>query len=128
MRQVNTIIVHCADTPESMDIEYTEIRKWHVDERGFTDVGYHYIIRRNGIIERGRPEACQGAHCLSKNAESIGICLVGRDSFTKEQYTSLRNIVEDLEIRYNITEVTGHYKYSNKTCPNFDVEGWRNNG
>ena len=124
MRTIDTVIVHCADTPESMDIGYKEIYKWHVEENGWDDVGYHYIIRRDGIVERGRGESVAGAHCRGKNQSSIGICLVGRNRFTREQFHSLRQLVDDIEARYSIKEVTGHYKYSDKTCPNINVEEW----
>lgn len=123
-RSINSIIIHCSDTPESMDIGVNEIRDWHVNERGWSDVGYHYIIRRDGTIERGRGEYIAGAHCRGKNTNSIGVCLVGRGRFTESQFHSLRELIKDLEIRYEIREIAGHYKYSNKTCPNFNVTGW----
>lgn len=124
MRTVNKVIIHCADTPSSMDIGVNEIRHWHVDERGWSDVGYHYVIRRDGTIEVGRMEDVQGAHCSGQNAQSLGICLVGRDEFTDEQFSSLEKLVQSIEVRYGLVEVCGHYKYSTKTCPNFSVEEW----
>ena len=76
-KKTDSIIIHCAATKKSMDIGYKEIREWHVDQNGWDDVGYHYIIRRNGKLEKGRPEEYSGAHAPSHNSRSIGICLVG---------------------------------------------------
>lgn len=123
MRTINKLIIHCADTPESMDIGVKEIREWHL-ERGWSDVGYHYVIRRDGTVELGRVESVVGAHCYGHNKESIGICLVGRDEFNDEQFDSLYRLIKDMEYRYGDVEVAGHYRYSDKTCPNFNVEEW----
>lgn len=125
MRDINKVIVHCSDTPESMDIGAEEIYDWHVNERGWKDIGYHYVIRRSGLIEVGRMESVQGAHCSGENANSIGICMVGRSGFTGEQFRSLRKLIQELNGRYSIIKITGHSTYNaHKTCPNFDVEGW----
>jgi len=126
MRTIDKIIVHCADTPNEREVDIAEIRRWHV-ARGWRDVGYHYVIRRDAEIEVGRMETDVGAHCYGQNSTSIGICLVGRDEFTREQLHSLRKLIEELSNRYNINEVTGHYKYSDKTCPNMNVEEWYSN-
>ena len=74
-KKTDSIIIHCAATKPSMDIGYQEIRKWHVEDNGWDDVGYHFIIRRNGKYEKGRPEGYSGAHAPSHNSRSIGICL-----------------------------------------------------
>ena len=76
MREITKIIIHCADTPASMDIGVEEICPWHL-ERHFSDVGYHHIIRRDGIDDRGRPHEQTGAHVAAHNANSIGVCMVG---------------------------------------------------
>lgn len=123
MRKLNKIIVHCADTPSTMDIGAKEIRKWHTEERGWSDIGYHYVIRRNGQVERGRPVERMGAHCSGHNKDSIGICLVGRDEFAPEQMEILKQLVSDLRAQHR-SEMTvhGHCEFSSKTCPNFDVK------
>jgi hypothetical protein len=61
-KKTDMLVIHCAATKATMDIGYKEIRKWHVEDRGWDDVGYHYIIRRDGKVEVGRPEGFQGAH------------------------------------------------------------------
>ena len=79
MREINTFIIHCSDTYPDMDIGVEEIRRWH-KERGWSDIGYHYVIRRNGKIEEGRNDGIVGAHAKGMNENSLGICMVGGKS------------------------------------------------
>lgn len=133
LKAVEFLIVHCADTFESMDIGVLDIRDWHL-ERGWADVGYHYVIRRSGVVEKGRPEDRPGAHVRGANHISIGICLVGgkadgggpEDNFTKDQYRALRGLLEELKRRYPEARVLGHRDVPGvrKECPSFDVESW----
>ena len=77
MREIDAIVIHCSYTPPSMDIGVREIYDWHVNDNGWKDIGYHYVIRRNGNIEIGRPEHTPGAHVAGHNHNTIGLCLVG---------------------------------------------------
>lgn len=134
MRTINQIIVHCSATPPSMDIGVDEIRGWHVDERGWSDVGYHFIIRRNGDLEHGRPIARAGAHAKGFNEKSIGICLIGgtdsddktkaEANFTLEQYLALFEHANFLMNGYGIKDIKGHRDLPGviKACPCFDVK------
>ena len=126
-RRTDRIVIHCADTPAHMDIGAEEIRAWH-RLRGFSDVGYHFVIRRNGEVERGRPENAVGAHVQGWNSRSVGICLVGgkpEANFTPAQWESLERLVRDLQRRYPAAEVAGHRDLnSGKRCPCFDVRVW----
>ena len=61
MRQITEIIIHCSYTPASMDTSVDEIRQWH-KARGWRDIGYHYVIRRSGHVDLGRPISLAGAH------------------------------------------------------------------
>lgn len=126
MRDITKIIIHCSATPTSMDIGVKEIREWHL-ERGWTDIGYHYVIRRDGTLEEGRPLAQSGAHTLGENIGSIGICLVGgkdRFDFTLDQMDVLVDLVEELEEKFPSASVHGHNEFSSKACPQFDVEAF----
>ena len=124
MRDIDTIIIHCADTPDEMDIGRSEIDQWHKD-RGWNGIGYHYVIRRDGKVEDGRPIEKVGAHCLGRNTGSIGICLVGRVSFALDQFKALRELVFDLAKKYDAKTVAGHRDFDpHKTCPNFEVSEW----
>ena len=70
-RNIKEIIVHCSATPEGEDFTVEQIRKMHL-ARGFSDIGYHYVIYRDGSIHKGRDEAKSGAHCTGHNTISIG--------------------------------------------------------
>lgn len=131
---ISLIVVHCAATPPSMDIGVAEIRKWHTDD-GWSDVGYHYVIRRDGKEEKGRADTRQGAHVWGHNKGSIGICLIGGvdedlksdSNFTLRQYKSLESLLLKLIDKYPEAEIKGHRDLDNgKDCPCFDVdEFWR---
>ena len=77
MRQINKIIVHCSATREGQDVSVDTIRKWHVEGRGWSDIGYHFYIDINGKIHKGRDIARMGAHCKGQNRNSIGVCYCG---------------------------------------------------
>lgn len=127
MRQIDFIIIHCADTTPDMDIGAEEIRRWHVEERGFSDIGYHYVIRRDGTVEPGRDERRIGAHAYGRNEDSIGVCMVGGKpdcNFTAAQWASLATLVSELLDRYPSAQVIGHRDVSAKPCPMFDAKAW----
>lgn len=129
MREINKIIIHCSDTPEGRDVSTDTIRGWHVNERGWSDIGYHYVILLDGTIDSGRPEKRQGAHVAGHNKNSIGICYIGgcdskmvsKDTRTPEQIESMNQLVCELKEKYNAS-VHGHNEFSNKSCPSFDVK------
>jgi len=126
MRNINKVIVHCSDTPASMDIGAKTIKDWHINDRNFSDIGYHFVIRRSGLIEFGRPVELSGAHAKGHNDESIGICLVGRDSFTPEQFKALKSLYNSCQNIFGL-DITahGHNEFnSHKTCPNFEVSNY----
>ena len=83
MRDINSIIVHCSDSNIKSHDNIETIRKWHVDERGWSDIGYHYVITQDGVVHEGRPLSRRGAHARGHNVGSIGICLTGKSLFTK---------------------------------------------
>lgn len=132
MRKISAIVVHCSDTPAEMNIGADEIRKWHVEENGWSDIGYHWIIRRDGQIEYGRPEHIPGAHVKGHNEESIGVCLIGgmpEANYTRQQWRSLEALVGALNGRYPEAAIKGHRDYNNmKACPGFDAAAWWGEG
>ncbi|NJL53780.1 lysozyme [bacterium] len=135
MRDINRIVVHCSATPVGMDIGVAEITDWH-KKRGFTTIGYHFVIRRDGTVETGRPVATPGAHALGANSDSIGICLVGGvdandkmkadANFTLNQYGALVALLSNLCKDYGIDkkDIIGHRDVlgAAKACPCFDVQ------
>lgn len=131
-RQIDKLIIHCAATPPDMDIGVDTIRKWHL-ERGFNDIGYHYVIKRDGSVEDGRPINLVGAHVAGHNTGSIGICLVGgvdrknkpESNFTEEQWNTLRRAVMMFKAEYPKATIHGHNEFDKgKACPSFDVQKW----
>lgn len=128
MRIINDIIVHCSATKPKTDIGAKEIRRMHVNENGWADIGYHYVIRLNGFIEKGRSVYRAGAHCTGHNRHSIGVCYVGgldqngtpKDTRTEAQKRALRKLLTELAEHYH-APIHGHNDYSNKACPCFDA-------
>lgn len=112
-----------------MDIGAAEIKSWH-KARGWKTIGYHYVIRRNGLIERGRSIYKVGAHCAGYNQNSIGICYVGgldengkpADTRTEQQKKALRQLVRELQLQFPKARLVGHRELNpKKECPCFDV-------
>ena len=130
MRNINKIIVHCSATPEDRDVSIDTIRKWHVEDNGWSDIGYHWVITLSGSIEKGRPESRSGAHAKGFNKNSIGVCYIGgvdkdmnpKDTRTEGQKEALRCLLEDLKDRYPNAEIIGHRDVSSKACPSFDAK------
>ncbi|WP_110947177.1 N-acetylmuramoyl-L-alanine amidase [Pseudomonas bohemica] len=139
------LVVHCSATRPTQDIGVRDITQWH-RQRGFDTVGYHYVIRRNGEVETGRPENAIGAHVKGHNANSIGVCLVGgvdsagkpANNFTSAQFVALHHLLDELRERHPEARVLGHRDLSPdrngdgiitpnefiKACPSFDVAKW----
>jgi N-acetylmuramoyl-L-alanine amidase len=147
MRTIDAIVVHGAWTLPSADIGAAEIRKWHTEGNGWNDIGYHYVIRRDGKIEEGRPVEKAGAHVAGHNETTIGVCLVGgRDAvpvagattemakqelewefnYTESQVVALIGLVSELRAKHGVTDVLGHrdFKGVTKRCPGFDVRAF----
>lgn len=132
MRPINEIIIHCSATPEGRDVSVEDIRQWHV-QRGFNDIGYHYVIYRDGSVHIGRPLWQVGAHCLGHNAHSVGICYIGgveartlkpKDTRTNEQKVTLRKLIDELRLRFPKARVLGHRDTSPDKNGNGKIEQW----
>jgi N-acetyl-anhydromuramyl-L-alanine amidase AmpD len=130
--KTDLIIVHCSATKPSQDINAKTIDRWH-RARGWLKIGYHFVIKRDGTVEKGRELMEPGAHAKGYNANSVGVCLVGglaEDgkadcNFTKEQWQSLATLVEELSEQFPAARIIGHREVnSHKECPCFDVTAW----
>ena len=130
MREINEIIIHCSATREGQDVSVDTIRRWHVVERGWSDIGYHYVIGLDGSIQKGRLNNVQGAHTKGHNKNSLGICYIGgcdkdmnpKDTRTDEQKRSFLILLEGLKSIYPKATIHGHNEFSDKACPSFNVE------
>lgn len=130
MRKITKIILHCSATPEGKDYSVAQIRDWHVRGNGWNDIGYHYVIYRDGTIHKGRPVEQAGAHTKGHNANSIGICYIGgctadgntpKDTRTPEQTRSMHELVAQLQQQYPGATVHCHNEFANKACPSFKI-------
>ena len=133
MRKINKIIVHCTATAEGKDYSVDTIRKWHL-KRGWRDVGYHFLIQRDGTVDEGRPIEQSGAHTKGNNFDSIGLAYVGgveakkkdgkwiaKDTRTDEQKEAMLDLICQLHDTYGGV-VYGHRNFSAKACPSFDAK------
>ena len=129
MRVITLLVIHCSAVKPDQTSSAAQIDTWHRKDRHYKfGIGYHYVIRRDGTIEPGRPEWMVGAHCLNHNAHSIGICYEGgldirgqpADTRTAEQKTSMRQLLEALRKRYPRALIVGHRDLSHdRDCPCF---------
>ena len=146
---IDSIVIHCSATREGQDVRASDIDRWH-KERGFSMIGYNFVIDLDGTVENGRPISMAGAHCADKgfsgksyNLHSIGICYVGgldkngnpKDTRTEAQKKALIELVKKMRATYNIKDILGHRDASPdrnhdgkiernewvKDCPCFDV-------
>jgi N-acetylmuramoyl-L-alanine amidase len=141
MRPITEIIVHCTATRPDWWASRTtadkvnEVRTWHVRDRGWRDIGYHYLIDRDGTVATGRPVDQVGAHVAGKNTGTIGIALFGGHNshpddefgqhFTPAQDAALRKLIAELRERFPaVMKVSGHNQYAAKACPGFYVPDW----
>ena len=128
MRDIDKIIVHCTATPEGREVSVEEIDSWH-KERGWSQIGYHWVIALDGSIHEGRPEHISGAHCKGVNKNSIGLTYVGgcdkdmngKDTRTEAQKDSLIYLIGFLCAKFPGSKVYGHRDFSEKFCPSFDA-------
>ena len=131
-KSTNKIIVHCAYTPAGKYFDIEDIRKWHVEENGWKDVGYHFIVLLDGTIQIGRDIDEIGAHVRGHNIDSVGICYIGgkdycnkksKDTRTKAQKETLVDLIKVLKKIYTEAKVYGHNDFDKrKTCPCFDAK------
>lgn len=129
--ETNAIFVHCSATKPSQDIGVREIRQWH-KEKGWLDIGYHFVIRRDGTVEAGRDQDAVGSHVANYNADSVGVCLVGgiddkgkfSANFTPFQMSVLRSLLVSLQAEYPHAVLRAHHDVAPKACPSFDLSRW----
>jgi len=133
MRDINEIIVHCTATPAGREVTVDELRHWHMDPkpkgRGWSDIGYHYLVHMDGSVSPCRPIERVGAHVSGHNTGTIGVCYVGgvsandvkiaEDTRTPTQKDALIELLKGLVSKYQITKISGHHDYANKACPSF---------
>ena len=139
MRKITEIIIHCSATAHGwmawlgVEEQAAEIDRWH-KAKGWSGIGYHYVVGRDGAIATGRSLERDGAHVAGRNAGTIGICLIGgggsnatdqpEQHYTPEQLAALRDLIDRLHDRFGNVQVTGHNQFAAKACPGFNVPRW----
>lgn len=162
-RTVDLIVIHCSASPDGVSLfegapgtpEFCTpvevIDRWHA-KRGFRralqarqmqnerlgSIGYHLVIYVDGTIAPGRAFDEIGAHVFGYSRTSIGVCMIGTERFTREQWRSLARVIELLRLKHPGARVCGHRDLSPdvdgdgiverwewlKTSPGFDVAAW----
>lgn len=115
-KSTTRIILHHA-AAESCDA--ATIHQWHLN-KGWSGIGYHFVVRKNGSIERGRPEDTVGAHALNNNSDSIGICFEGNfetETMPETQKAAGKELVAYLKQKYGISTVQKHKDVTSTACP-----------
>jgi N-acetyl-anhydromuramyl-L-alanine amidase AmpD len=142
MRKIDYLVVHCSATVEGKHITAEDIDRWH-KQRGWSGIGYHYVILLDGTVQEGRPEAKIGAHVKGYNKNSIGVCYIGglsknkapKDTRTPAQKAALEQLLIDLKDKYPNAEIRGHRDFSkdlngngviepfefSKACPSYNA-------
>ena len=132
MRYIDKLIVHCTATPQFKDFDVEDVRDWHVKGNGWSDVGYHWLVKLDGTVQEGRPMERIGSHVRGQNKSSIGIAYVGGmdkdmnewiDTRTPEQKDAIFNLLMDLKFQFPDAVVYGHNDFTDKkVCPCFNAK------
>lgn len=130
MRRIDEIIVHCSATPEGSHFTVEDIDRWHRTKNKWRCIGYHYVVYLDGSIHPGRPLEEEGAHCLGRNKNSIGVCYIGgvakdghtpKDTRTPQQKVAMSNLLKHLKRAFPEARIYGHRDFAAKACPSFDA-------
>ncbi len=143
MRKITEIFIHCSATKpdwmhgKSCDQKVAEIRRWHVEQNGWKDIGYHFVLDRDGDSVAGRPIERVGAHVRGHNSNSIGICLIGgfggsatdqfEEHFTEAQREKVLKLLDDLTQKFPDAKIRAHNEVAAKACPCFTVSEFMKN-
>lgn len=121
------ITIHCSDSENGKVYPIDKLEADH-KARGFKKIGYHRVIQVDGTIHETRDDNEQGAHVKGNNEGNLGVCLIGKDRFTKEQWSSLRKVLMHYIKTHDIkaSRIYGHYQFDTakeqrKTCPNVPI-------
>lgn len=137
---VTEIVIHCSATrptwfaKEGFQAKRAEIRRWHMQDRGWRDIGYHWLIDRDGSVLPGRAETVIGAGVEGHNRGVLHLCLIGGHGsaaddpfsrhFTAGQAFALKKLIAGISTRTRITRISGHNEWARKACPGFGVPSW----
>lgn len=133
-RAVDRVFLHCSASDNPTHDDVTVMRDWHVNGRGWSDVGYHFFIKKDGTIQAGRPLSKTPAAQAGHNTGTIAICChdLKKEKFTRAQYDAVISLCKEIDAAYS-HEITfhGHCEVSPKSCsvyPYKEVLGLDENG
>lgn len=132
IKRIKYIVIHCSGNSAKSKLRAADIRNFHMKERGFSDIGYHYVIPTDGTIELGRKCNIAGAHVRGYNQYSLGVCYIGgldangkpADTRTAAQKKALKKLIAELHAQFPHALICGHrdFPHVDKSCPCFDVQ------
>lgn len=134
MKNITHVVLHYSATYDHLNLGVKDIDAMH-KKRGWKGCGYHYVIKLDGTVERGRPETEVGAHVGGQNSGKIGICCIGGlktasgaykglDTRTPAQVAAQIALIKDILKRHPGAKVVGHRDLAATQCPGFDVRPW----
>ena len=112
------IVIHHTASTAKETVE--QIHNFHINNNGWAGIGYHFYIRKDGTVYKGRDEKYAGAHCVDYNSISLGICLEGNfeiEKPTEKQLKSLTELLQHLKQKYGNVQVVGHRDLNATACP-----------
>lgn len=129
MGNINGIVLHHTAVSSLQSVEV--IHNYHKNHNGWAGIGYHYYVRKDGSVYKGRPEEYAGAHCPGVNSTSIGICAEGNfneESMSDVQKNAIIELIAYVKSRHNITYIKGHREIIATSCPgsNYPLDKIRN--
>ena len=122
-RPVDRVFLHCSASKADAlgDILVALVRRWHVDERGWSDIGYHFLVDRVGNVMAARPLDREPAAQRGHNTGTIAICAHGLETFPSPQLNAVAALCRQINQAYNgRLSFHGHCEVSDKSCPVFD--------
>ncbi len=125
-RNIEVLVIHCSDSNVPSHDNVETIRKWHVEENGWADIGYHFVVTKDGEMHDGRSIDKTPAAQKGHNKGSIAVCLTGSDNFSPRQFATLRSLIDACKEAHPSIVVLGHKDLDpSKTCPNFNVKDFQ---
>lgn len=122
------IVVHHSATELKEDFNVFDVHRWHVS-RGFTGIGYHFLIEKDGVLRTGRPLDTWGAHCKGFNKTSVGVCVMGgmkdggvANTVTDRQAATLQSLLSTLTTQYPDAKVVKHKDLANTLCSDISLK------
>ena len=120
-RKIDTVFIHCSASDKAKYDNVESIRSWHVNGNGWSDIGYHFVITKDGTIRLGRPLRKIPAAQRGHNRGSVAICVTGKEEFSDDQLTELRHLCNRLQTLHPVPlRFRGHCEVSRKLCPVFN--------